>query len=69
LKNKKDEFRQKMLKGTKYQKSGKAFKILKDLPSRAIVTDQVLKQLKHEFAEETLKFCFKLLQQCNLKTL
>lgn len=69
LKNKKDEFWQKMLKGTRYQKSGKTFKILKDLPSRAIVTDEVLKQLKYKLAEETLKFRFKLLQQCNLKTL
>ena len=58
-----------MLKGTRYQKSGKTFKVKKDLPSRAIVTDEVLKQLKFELAEETLKFRFKLLQQCNLKTL
>lgn len=69
LKNKKDEFRQKMLKGTRYQKSGKTFKILKDLPSRAIVTDEVLKLLKYQLAEETLRFRFELLQQCNLKTL
>ena len=69
LKDKKDEFRQKMLKGTRYQKSGKTFKVKKDLPSRAIVTDEVLKQLKSELAEETLKFRFKLLQQCNFKTL
>jgi len=69
LKNKRDEFRQEMLKGTRYQKSGKTLKVKKDLPSRAIVTDEVLKQLKSELAEERLKLGFKLLQQCNLKTL
>lgn len=69
LQNKKDEFQQEILKGTRYQKSGKTFKVKKDLPSRAIVSDEVLKQLKLELAEETLKFRFKLLQQCNLKTL
>jgi retron-type reverse transcriptase len=69
LKNKKDEFRKKMLKGTRYQKSGKTLKVKKDLPLRAVVTDEVLKQLKSEFLEETLKRSFKLLQQCNLKTL
>ena len=69
LKTKKDEFQQEMLKGTRYQKSSKTFKVKKDLPSRAVVTDEVLKQLKSELAEETLKFRFKLLQQCNLKTL
>ena len=69
LKNKKDEFRQKMLKGTRYQQSGKTLKVKKDLPSRAVVSDEVLKQLKSELAEETFKFRVKLLQQCNLKTL
>lgn len=69
LKTKKDEFQQEMLKGTRYQKSSKMFKVRKDLPSRAVVTDEVLKQLKSELAKETLKLCFKLLQQCNFKTL
>ena len=40
-----------MLKGTRYQKSGKTFKVKKDLPSRVVVTDEILKQLKDEFAE------------------
>jgi hypothetical protein len=69
LKNKKDEFLQTKLKGTRYQKSGKTFKIKKDLPARAIITNEMLKQLKFELAEETLNFRFKLLEQCNLKTL
>jgi hypothetical protein len=69
LKNKKDEFRQEMLRAARYQKSSKKFKAKKNLPSRAIITDRVLMQLKSKLAEETLKFRVKLLQQCNLKTL
>lgn len=69
LKNKKDEFRQEMLKGGKYHKSGKTLKFKKDLPFRAVVTDKVLRHLKTELVRETLELRLKLLQQCNLKTL
>lgn len=69
LNDKRNEFREKMLKGSRYQKSGKTFKIKKDLPLKSRISDEVLKHLKVELEEETLKFCFKLLQQCNLKTL
>ena len=69
LTDKRNEFRGKLLKGSRYQKSGKTSKVKKDLPLRARVTNEVLKQLKLELEEETLKFRFKLLQQCNLKTL
>lgn len=69
LNDKRNEFREEMLKGSRYQKSGKTFKVKKDLPLKARITDEVLKQLKLELEEETLKFRFKLLQQCNFKTL
>ena len=69
LKNKKDEFQQKLLKGSKYKQSGKAFKIKKDLPLGAIVTNKILKRLRFELAQETSEFRFKLLHQCNFKTL
>jgi len=69
LSDKRNEFRREMLKGTRYQRSGKTYKIKKELPSKAIVTDEILKKLKSELANETLQFRFKLLQQCNLKTL
>jgi hypothetical protein len=55
--------------GTRYQKSGKLFKVKKDLPKKAVINEKVMKQLKLELLEETLKLCFKLLQQCNLKTI
>jgi hypothetical protein len=38
LNNKRDEFRQKMFKGSRYQKSNKTFKVKKDLPLGARVT-------------------------------
>lgn len=69
LQDKKDEFRQEMLKKTRYQKSGKTLKVKKDFPSRVIVTNKILKRLKLELVEETLHLCFMLLRQCNLKTL
>merc|ERR1711933_701949 len=69
LNDKRNEFYEKMLKGTRYKKSGKTFKIKKDLPLKARIDNEILKQLKFELEEETLKFRFKLLQQCNLKTL
>lgn len=69
LNDKRNEFREEMLKGSRYQKSGKTLKVKKDLPLKARIIDEVLKQLKLELEEETLKFRFKLLQQCNLKTL
>jgi hypothetical protein len=46
---------------TRYQKSGKSFKIKKDLPKKAIITDKIIKHLKLELSEETLKFRFQLL--------
>jgi len=57
------------LKGTRYQKSGKSFKVKKDLPKNAIINDAILKQLKLELSEETLKYRYRLLQQCNLKSI
>jgi hypothetical protein len=69
LKNKKDKFQQKIFRKTKYKKSCKTFKVKKNLPFQAIITNKILKRLKFELTEKTLKFRFKLLQQCNLKIL
>lgn len=57
------------LTGTRYQRSGKSFKVKKDLPKKALITEEIMKQLKLELSEETLKFRFQLLQQCNVKTI
>jgi len=69
LSNKKLDYINHQIKGTRYQKSGKSFKIKKDLPQNAIITDKIAKQLKLELLKETTEFRFKLLQQCNLKTI
>ena len=69
LNDKKYDFQQEMLKGTRYQRSGKTHKVKKTPPSKSIINDEILKQLKSELLEETLQFRFKLLQQSNLKTL
>lgn len=69
LSDKKGKLQYKMFKETKYQKFGKTYRIKKKLQSKFIVTDEILKKLKLKFTDETLQFRFKLLQQCNFKTL
>lgn len=69
LRIKREHYLNQQFIGTRYRKSGKSFKIKKDLLKKAIITDKILKHLKSELSEETLKFRFKLLQQCNMKTI
>ena len=66
---KREYYLNQQLVGTRYKKSGKSFKVKKDLPKKAIITDTIKNQLKLELQEETLKFRFQLLQQCNMKTI
>lgn len=54
---------------TRYQRSGKSYKVKKDLPKKALITEKVMKRLKFELSEETLKFRFQLLKKCNIKTI
>jgi hypothetical protein len=68
INDKKYEFRQKMLKGTRYSKSNKIYKTRTKLPTKSIITDSILKRLISELEEETLLFRFNLLKKCNLKT-
>ena len=67
LNDKKNEFREKMLKGSRYQKSSKTFKIKKDLPLKARISDEVLKQLKLELEEETKKLADKQIRELKRK--
>jgi retron-type reverse transcriptase len=69
IKIKRECYLNQQLIGTRYQKSGKSFKVKKDLPKNAVINDKILKQLKSELSEETLKYRFRLLQQCNLKSI
>ena len=69
IKIKRERYLNQQLTGTRYQKSGKSFKVKKDLPKNAVINDEILKHLKLELSEETLKYRFRLLQQCNLKSI
>jgi len=69
MKIKRECYLNQQLKGTRYQKSGKSFKVKKNLPKKAVPNYEILKQLKLELSEETLKYRFQLLQQCNMKTI
>lgn len=69
IKIKRECYRNQQLIGTRYQKSGKSFKVKKDLPKKAVINDKILKRLKSELLEETLKYRFRLLQRCNLKNI
>ena len=68
MKIKRECYLNQQLIGTRYQKSGKSLKIKKNLPKKAVINDEILKQLKSELSEETLKYRLQLLQQCNMKT-
>mgnify|MGYP001799392096 CR=1 FL=1 len=69
VKIKRERYFNDQLMGTRYQKSGKSFKVKKDLPKKAVINSEILKQLKLELSEETLKHRFQLIQQCNLKSI
>lgn len=69
MKIKRECYLNQQLKRTRYQKSGKSFKVKKNLPKKAIINNEILKQLKSELSEETLKYRFQLIQQCNMKTI
>lgn len=66
---KRENYINQQLIGTRYKKSGKSFKVKKDLPKNAVITKDIMKDLKLELSEEIFKFRFQLLQQCNLKTI
>lgn len=69
LQSQKADFFKKNLKNTRYQMSSKPFKIKKDLPRKAWITDDILSNLKSTLTQDNLDFCFKLVQKCNFKTL
>nr|YP_010377420.1 hypothetical protein NDC64_mgp21 [Navicula tsukamotoi]QYB23107.1 hypothetical protein [Navicula tsukamotoi] len=69
LQSQKADFFKKNLKNTRYQRSGKSFKVKKDLPKKALINEEILSNLKLTLKEDNLDLCFKLLKQCNFKTL
>jgi len=69
LQSQKADFLKKNLKNTRYQRSGKSFKVKKDLPKKALITKKILSDLELTLKQDNLDLCFKLLKQCNFKTL
>ncbi len=69
LKSQKADFLKKNLKNTRYQRSGKSFKVKKNLPKKALINEEILSNLKSTLKQDNLNLCFKLLKQCNFKTL
>ncbi len=66
---KRNEYLSRQLKRTRYYASGKSFKIKKDLPRKAILSYDLNESLKTQWINETINFRFKLLKQCNFKTI
>ena len=69
MKIKRERYLNQQLIGTRYQKSGKSLRVKKNLPKKAVINNEILKQLKLELSKETLTYRFQLLQQCNMKTI
>jgi hypothetical protein len=69
LKKKKQEYVKKKIKGTRYLKSSKNFKIKKDLPKVAILDKQVENSLKENSLAENSELCWSLYKKCNIKSL
>lgn len=66
-----DEFlcyREKQLAGTRYQMSGKSTRVKKNLPQKAILTEEVSDKIKNEVIQKNLALGMKLFMSCNPKT-
>ena len=66
-----DEFlryREKQLAGTRYKMSGKSIRVKKDLPQKAIITEEVEKKIRAYVIETNIKLGMQLYESCNPKT-
>jgi retron-type reverse transcriptase len=67
----KDEFlryREKQLAGTGYKMSGKNTRVKKDLPQKAVLTEEVKEKIGAYVIEANIKLGMQLYEGCNLKT-
>lgn len=69
LKKKKQEYIKKKIKGTRYFKSSKNFKIKKDLPKVAILDKQIENSLKENSLNDNSELCWSLYKKCDIKSL
>lgn len=66
-----DEFiryREKQLAGTRYKMSGKSTRVKKDLPQKAVLTEEVKKKIRVYVIEMNTKLGMQLYDGCDLKT-
>jgi hypothetical protein len=66
-----DEFlryREKQLAGTRYKMSGKSTRVKKDLPQKAVLTEEVKKKIGAYVIEANTKLEMQLYESCDLKT-
>jgi len=66
-----DEFRRyraKQLTGTRYKMSGKSARVKKDLPQKAMITEEVKEKIGAYVIEMNIKLGMRLYESCDLKT-
>lgn len=56
------------IQNTKYERSSKSFKIKKTLPKKAVITEEIKKQLKKNRIILKNKVSFQLLKKINIKS-
>jgi Reverse transcriptase (RNA-dependent DNA polymerase) len=68
--NKREHYATQQLVGVKCKESGKSFKVKNFCQQKTLMINEVVyKRLRLQLSKKTLRFRFKLLQQCNLKTI
>lgn len=68
LKLLKKTFKEQQLKNTRYQRSGKSFKVKKTLPKVAEITPDILLELKRKLNALTINLRLQLLKSANMKS-
>lgn len=69
LTKQKQEYVTQKIKGTRYSKSSKNYKVKKDLPKAVVIDNQLEDFLKKNVIFENDKLCWLLYQKCNVKSL
>ena len=69
LAKKKQDYLTHQIKGTRYSKSSKNYKVKKDLPKAAVIGRSIEHLLKQDVSNENSKLCWLLYKKCNVKSL
>ncbi len=68
LNNEYFQYKKKQLKGTRYNMSGKSTRVKKDLPKRAILTNEIKNDIKQRVDTHNNELKLTLFKRCNIKT-